>query len=185
MDTVEDGRRLVTYQGKDQWRGTGLLFSPLSWALLKRVASGKGTWFLLKLLTGDLQIWIGTFHFTPGLTVQKHEQEVQLFLQGRPRDGKPILLQGDANAQLGWTTLPTGTEPLGIEGKTIMMLDKFSAYGITLTAPLLHSSPRLQAGRGEATVKDTRSTLQQPRVYSGLGPTSMRGPTGFAGRIMS
>ena len=134
-DTTQDGSRLVSHRGKDQWRGVGIAFLPTEWSLLRRVAAGKGAWFLLKLLQGDLQLWIGTFHFTPGLTVQQHESEAHVFLSQRPKDGKPVLLQGDANAHLGWARVDAGVEPIGLEGKSIMLLDHIAAAGLSLTPP--------------------------------------------------
>ncbi|CAE7195220.1 unnamed protein product [Symbiodinium sp. CCMP2592] len=133
--TTKEGYRLVGHQGSSQWRGTGLLYSPLAWSVIRRVAKGKGTWFLLKSLRSSVQFWVATFHFTPGLTVQKHEQEVLEFLKGRPSDGRPVLLQGDSNAHLGWVAGSGAVEALGLEGKSIMMLDQFSAAGIRLCLP--------------------------------------------------
>ncbi|CAE7809873.1 RTase, partial [Symbiodinium sp. CCMP2592] len=133
--TTKEGYRLVGHQGSSQWRGTGLLYSPLAWSVIRRVAKGKGTWFLLKSLRSSVQFWVATFHFTPGLTVQKHEQEVLEFLKGRPSDGRPVLLQGDSNAHLGWVAGSGAVEALGLEGKSIMMLDQFSAAGIRLCPP--------------------------------------------------
>ena len=86
-------------------------------------------------LNGTLQVWIGTFHFPPGLSVQLHEQEVAAFLKGRPMDGRPVLVQGDANAQLGWVSGAAGTEAIGLAGKSIMMLDQLVAAGFCSGAP--------------------------------------------------
>ena len=91
----------VSHRYKDQWRGDGLVYDPTAWAVVSRKAAGKGVWFRVKHLASAIELWLGSFHFTPGCNQIAYSEEVTGFLSKKPRDGLPVIVQGDANADVG------------------------------------------------------------------------------------
>ena len=184
--TTDDGKRFVQHRARDQWRGTGILYDPSAWYILRRAAAGKGTWFLIKYLKGSLQLWVGAFHFTPGLTVQKHVEEVSMFLKGRPRDGKPVLLQvTQCTACLGsggfWSRASwTRGEVHHAESCFLISLRRvvfLSRHRRPLSSRLRPAVPGRQTDEG------TRLTWGLPREYFVQLSTYMKGRTWCAAQI--
>eukprot|EP00439_Symbiodinium_sp_Y106_P002367 s1323_g1.t1 len=61
-----------------------------------------GQWSTEKPQGKGIELWLGTFHFTPGCNQIVYSEEVTGFLNKKPKDGLPVIVQGDANADVGW-----------------------------------------------------------------------------------
>ena len=131
-----EGLTLTSHRDKSQWRGQGILFDAMTWSLTKRAAGVKGVWFKMKLLSAGTSLWLGTFHLTPGISQVEYSAELQSFLDKRPRDGLPFLLQGDANAEIAWSTVLSSVEAVGQGGKGSLLLAAFSEVGVVACPPL-------------------------------------------------
>ena len=66
------GRRVVAHGAQDQWHGTGLWYDQSAWCAVRKMKSGRGAWFKLRHLEQDLELWIGTANFNPGVSVDKY-----------------------------------------------------------------------------------------------------------------
>ncbi|CAE7623402.1 unnamed protein product [Symbiodinium microadriaticum] len=134
-DTIEKFT-VVSHRAKDQWRGAGILFDGRCWALLKRIPRQRGVWVQLKCLATGQQMWFGTFHFTPGCSHAVYSQEVQDFFAKTPRDGLPVVVQGDANSRMGWTTRGASVEAFGGDSKGSFLLGVLQEAGLDPCSPV-------------------------------------------------
>ncbi|CAE7854601.1 unnamed protein product, partial [Symbiodinium necroappetens] len=117
---------VLSHQPESQWRGTGLLFCKDEWSVLRKRPAGKGTWFKLRRLKDSSEIWVGTYHFTPGCTVDCFASQVDLFVSQAPKEPDRLVVQGDANAGFGWTETSGQWEAVGKDAKALILLDRFA-----------------------------------------------------------
>ncbi|CAE7037043.1 unnamed protein product [Symbiodinium sp. CCMP2592] len=133
------GRRVISHREERQWRGTGLWYDPGAWCVLKRVHTLRGTWFKLKHLERSAELWIGTAHFTPGVTAAKYEEEVHDHFAGLPRGAHRVAFQGDVNTAFGWTSSDLGgISEVAKEGKGGILHKVLVEHGLHILCP--HSS---------------------------------------------
>ena len=121
--------------------------------MVNRKAAGKGVWFRVKHLVSAIELWLGTFHFTPGCNQIVYSEEVTGFLNKKPKDGLPVIVQGDANADVGWgCTEGQQMMAVGRECNSTLLLNSLAEHLLCPTAPLpahrdLPTSRPRQAGR--------------------------------------
>ncbi|CAE7294337.1 unnamed protein product [Symbiodinium sp. CCMP2592] len=151
----QDAWTVCSYQHKDQWRGTGVMFCKDAWSILRRVPAGKGSWFKLRRLCDGFELWLATFHFTPGCTVDCFASQVDAFLRKKPAGKNRIVVQGDANAGLAWTQGEGTLQPSGRDAKALLLLDRFAKHDLSLVPPrspyvaLPTSRPRQEGREGK------------------------------------
>ena len=68
---------------------------------MRKSSAGKGTWYRLRHAQGS-EVWVGTAHFTPGVSQNAHAVEVHAFFEGLPATQLPVLLGCDLNSRVNW-----------------------------------------------------------------------------------
>ena len=126
--------REVSHRYRDQWRGDGLAFDPVAWTVVSRRAAGKGVWFRVKHLATAFELWLGTIHLTPGCNQCQFSSEVQGFLGKKPKDGLPVLVQGDANTHIEWAEGEAQGPALGHDGKSTILLNALAEHKLVPTS---------------------------------------------------
>ena len=148
-----EGRLVVHYRDKTQWRGTGISVNDSSWSIQKKISAGAGCWFRLKGLQTGVELWCGTFQLSPGTSLVDFEASLNRFLDKKPTTTLPIIVQGDVNAHFRWEQGPRGDTSVSTEGRSLLFRDRFLASGLHMVAPVrsqqsLPTSRPRQAGRG-------------------------------------
>ena len=149
------GKRLVTHQSAQQWRGTGLWYDGSVWCLVRKIGTAKGTWFKLRHLEGLWELWLGTSHFTPGVPAEGYETEVHDHFAGLPRTAHRVVYQGDVNTGFAWVPEGDGVSAVVKEGKGNILHKVMVEAGFTMGVPdvsQLHtptSRPRQAERRGQ------------------------------------
>ena len=117
----------------------------------------KGSWFRLRRQqdkTDSSFVWVHTISH-PGCTVDYFASQVDDFLRRAPPVKARVVVQGDANASLGWSEEAGSVEAVGKDAKSLILLDRFAKVGFGLVAPrspLRHlptSRPRQQGRHGK------------------------------------
>ena len=130
-----DGLTHTSYRANGEWRGQGVVFNDRIWAVTKRVPGAKGVWVRMKHLRHDVAVWFGVFHFAPGCNQAEYSSELQSFFRKKPRDGHPIVVQGDANAPLKWSEQGSEVHAVGQDCKAVLLLDCLEEHGLAPCAP--------------------------------------------------
>ncbi|CAE7577241.1 unnamed protein product [Symbiodinium sp. CCMP2592] len=149
------GRKVVTHRTADQWRGTGLWYDPGVWCVLRKLGSGRGSWFKVRHLEKPLELWIGTAHFSPGATVAGYEEEVHEHFRHLPKSAHRVVFQGDVNSAFGWTVSGDGITEVAREGKSNILHKVFVERGLSMTPPSCSqiqtptSRPRQEGRQGQ------------------------------------
>ncbi|CAE7776408.1 unnamed protein product [Symbiodinium sp. CCMP2592] len=102
------GRKIVTHRAEQQWRGSGVWYDAGAWCVLRKFSTNRGTWFKLKHLERAIELWLGTAHFSPGVTVARYEDEVHNHFDALPRNAHRVVFQGDVNTPFGWSQPSSG-----------------------------------------------------------------------------
>ena len=141
------GWTALTHRHEDVWRGTGLIYRSSSWKIVRRLASGRGTWFRLRHATFSNEFWVGTAHFDPGCTQTVHRAAVDEHLSRLKPTTLPVIFASDVNSQIKWQQTEEGdSRPFGRDGKTVGFLDATAAKGFRLAAPA-HSQFEMPTSR--------------------------------------
>ncbi|CAE7349524.1 unnamed protein product [Symbiodinium sp. CCMP2592] len=149
------GRRVISHRAEHQWRGTGLWYDAGSWCVLRRLCTGRGTWFKVRHLCQPLELWVGTAHFSPGVSVASYEDEVHEFFGALPRSAHKVVFQGDVNCAFGWTANHDGVGEIAKEGKSHIVHQAFVERGLAMIPPSAEqlntptSRPRQQDRQGQ------------------------------------
>ena len=126
----------LQHREPDAWRGTGLIYRPTRWRVMRRKVTPRGTWFRLRHISGT-ELWVGTAHFTPGTSQAVHAEQVCAHLQGLPPNQLPVLLGCDVNSVMSWAS---GEHEEGVpapkNGKTFEFLSQCRSRGLSAIAPL-------------------------------------------------
>ena len=129
------GRKVVSHRGANQWRGTGLWYDPGAWCILRKSHTNRGTWFKVRHLERRVELWIGTAHFSPGVTVDSYEDEVHNHFQGLPQGATRVVFQGDVNAAFGWARDGEQVTAVAREGKSHALHKAVMEKGLIMGTP--------------------------------------------------
>ncbi|CAE7202627.1 unnamed protein product [Symbiodinium sp. CCMP2592] len=129
------GRKVVTHRAEGQWRGTGLWYDPGAWCVLRKLRSERGTWFKVRHLERPLELWIGTAHFSPGVTVAVYEDEVHEHFRHLPQNAHRVAFQGDVNSAFGWARSGEGITEVAKEGKSNILHKVLVERGLSMVPP--------------------------------------------------
>ncbi|OLQ00488.1 putative 149 kDa protein [Symbiodinium microadriaticum] len=127
--------QIVSYRAEHAWRGAGVAFHTEEWAVVKRVAAGRGVWIQLKHLKEGCAVWVGSVHLTPGATHAQSEQEMSDFMRGSPKVSIPAVCQCDANAAIRWGLHEGELLPVGTDGKANEVLSQLGGARFRMVAP--------------------------------------------------
>ena len=123
-------------EGKSNGEVPGSCSIPLA-GVSSRKSRGPGVFgFSLSLCRLEEESGSGLSHFTPGCSHATYSQEVHDFLARKPCDGLPIILQGDANAHVGWTTKGSSVEAIGEDSKALFLLGSLQEAGLKGCPPV-------------------------------------------------
>ncbi|CAE7494044.1 ANKRD50, partial [Symbiodinium microadriaticum] len=115
---------VLGFRHEDVWRGTGLMFKSSRWKIVRRVATGRGTWFRIRHVVFGSEMWVGSAHFDPGDTQAKHRANVEEHLSKLKPTLLPIVLAADINSPIRWDQTEQGdSRPFGKDGKTVGFLE--------------------------------------------------------------
>ena len=113
---------LVSSQPRQGCRGTGVAFHTHKWCLLRRKASGHGTWFQLQHTQSQRRVWFGSGYFSTGVDKDSHATEVQEMLEKLPATADMVVLGSDCNTSLNWVKDGETSRIAGHSSKTQNML---------------------------------------------------------------
>ncbi|CAE7233474.1 unnamed protein product [Symbiodinium sp. CCMP2592] len=129
------GRRVVSHQAADQWRGTGLWYDTKEWCILRKLGTKKGTWLKLRRLQGGEELWLGTCHLSPGTSVAQFEIEAQDHFESLPVNARTVVFQGDVNTGFTWAEDRDGVDAVAKEGKGHILHKILMERGLKLGVP--------------------------------------------------
>ena len=109
--------KAVTFRPKGMWRGTGLLFDSAIWNIVSRRYTRRGVWIHLRHLESQEAVWFSTAHFSPGVTHEVYEAEVEDHLRAKPRQCRALVFQADLNCSFRWWRDRERVEVSGKDGK--------------------------------------------------------------------
>ena len=111
------GYRLLSHRPEGVWRGTGIVFHTSTWNMVSRKSSPRGIWVHLRHLASQESLWLSSVHFSPGVTQEIYEAEVEGHFRARPKGAKAIVLQGDLNSGFRWWSERERVEVSARDGK--------------------------------------------------------------------
>ena len=131
------GWTAVSFRHEEVWRGTGLLYKDSCWKIVRKLSSGRGTWYRVRHVAFASEFWVGTAHFDPGCTQGVHRAAVEEHLSKLKPTVLPVVLACDINSPIRWELTEDGdSRPFGRDGKTVGFLDVIASRGFRLAAPL-------------------------------------------------
>ena len=148
------GWEVLSHQSEEQWRGTGILYNPKVWAIMRRKEFERGIWVRVRHVATQEEMWIGSIHCTQRCTQVTHALEVHHAMEALPPTALPTLLMGDVNACVGWGKDTRGLFPYGKDGKALKMIDTLKSRSLRVHPPkeaqrhMPTSRPRKQGIRG-------------------------------------
>ena len=149
-----DKMTLLSFQAEEAWRGTGILYDPLVWQVMRRKGCTTGSWYRVRHLQSLSEFWYGVTYISPHLTALHLHAGLQTMLEMLPATTLPCLLAGDVNAPVSWTSSDDRLVPTGGDGKGRVLLDTLQSGGFELVPPCedqLHqptSKPRKEGAVG-------------------------------------
>ena len=127
---------VLGFRHEDVWRGTGLMFKSSRWKIVRRVATGRGTWFRIRHVVFGSEMWVGSAHFDPGDTQAKHRANVEEHLSKLKPTLLPIVLAADINSPIRWDQTEQGdSRPFGKDGKTVGFLEAAASRELRVASP--------------------------------------------------
>ena len=128
--------QVVSHRCELEWRGSGVGFRSDSWCLLRKRQSSRGVWVKLRRLRDNAELWCGSVYLSQGASREVHAQEIHDFMKIMPATLLPVLVGGDANTLLKWST-QSGEKAVAVapEAKGDYMLGVMQGEGLTLTPP--------------------------------------------------
>ena len=132
---------------------TGILYDQSCFAVMRRVASCKGTWFRLRHLPSAKELWIGSIYLAPSLTTLDMQGFLIEHLDKLPATTHPVFFSGDTNGEFHWGLQEDELFPFahGSKGKTL--IDTLQCYHFSITPPR-------KAQRFQATSNPRRDDVQ-------------------------
>ena len=131
-----EGWSTVSFRHEDTWRGTGLLYKESKWKIVRRLKSGRGTWFRLRHVIFANEIWVGTAHFDPSCTQVVHRAAVEEHLASLKPTSLPVILACDVNSNIRWERTEQGdVQAYGKDGKTVGFLESVAGRELRLAVP--------------------------------------------------
>ena len=131
----EEGWTFHAHRDPSAWRGCGVCFRTLQWAMLAKRRSSRGVWCKLRRKSDGAIFWVGSAHLTQGATKELHFAEVHEFIGQMPQDRVPVILGVDANTPFSWVCSNDEWMAVAKETKGENMLNRLLEDGIALTAP--------------------------------------------------
>ena len=126
----------VSYQGDVAWRGTGISYKTDEWAVMRRRATLKGTWFRLRHLQTQSECWIGSLYIAPHFSAVELQGLISQHLASLPATTLPVLLGADTNAGLKWHQGGEGSpQGFGSDGKGKVLHDTLPSFGYQVVPP--------------------------------------------------
>ncbi|CAE7650830.1 unnamed protein product, partial [Symbiodinium necroappetens] len=92
-------------------------------------------WYKLRHLEMDLEVWVGSSHFTPWCTVDKYEEELRDHFDTLPRNAGKVVYLGDVNTGFAWVRDGPGITPSPKEGKGGLLHQTFVEKGLHMGVP--------------------------------------------------
>ena len=126
---------LLSHQFEGEWRGTGILYDAVQYAVLRRLCTTKGTWFRLRHLDTRAELWVGSVYLAPHLCTLDMQQYLIELCDKLPATLHPVYLAGDTNAPLKWLVEHERVSPFGLESKPRTLLDTLHSYGFQIIPP--------------------------------------------------
>ena len=127
---------ILSYQDDASRRGVGVAYRAKEWTVMRRKAKGRATWFRIRRLADGLELWLGSAHFSQGVSCAVHQNEVSNLLQLLPATTLPCVIGADGNSPLGWTRDDEeGTIVVGKEAKSNLMIGAVEKAGFRFCGP--------------------------------------------------
>ena len=126
---------LLSHQVESEWRGTGVIYDPASFAVMRRLYSTKGTWFRFRHLTTKKELWMGSLYLAPSLNTLDMQGYLIEHLDRLPATTLPVYFSGDTNAPLQWSLEQGDIFPHGSDSKARTLIDTLTCYGYSLVPP--------------------------------------------------
>ena len=128
--------KMVGCRSDEQWRGTGIMFQPARWNVMRRLQAPKGTWYRLRHAQDGTEIWAGTVYLRPDLSQDEHAVALQDFLKKLPATQLPVIVPGDPNSEIAWGLGDEGAAvAFGRNGKTLGLLHSLASRGLHVRPP--------------------------------------------------
>ena len=163
--------KMVGCRSDEQWRGTGIMFQPARWNVMRRLQAPKGTWYRLRHAQDGTEIWAGTVYLRPDLSQDEHAVALQDFLKKLPATQLPVIVSGDSNSEIAWGSGDEGAAvAFGRNGKTLGLLHSLESRGLHVRPPSQDQWTTLQHIPG-------RRAEQANRLTSWHVPELTRGPS--------
>ena len=165
-----EGWPTLSFRHEDIWRGTGILYRDGRWKIVRRVSSGRGTWFRLRHVLLANEVWVGTIHLDPGCTQIVHRAAADEHLSKLKPTNLPVILACDVNSPIKWERAEQGdVQAYGKDGKTVGFLESMASrelrlavcLGKSITTPL-QADPGRKADKGNTL---TASVTKGPRSH--------------------
>ena len=129
------GWSVLSHRHVDTWRGTGLLYRASCWKIVRRLSTGRRTWYRVRHVTCGNEFWVGTAHLDPGCTRAVHRAAIEEHLSRLKPTTLPVLLSCDINSPIRWQQVDGDSQPFGRDGKTVGFLEAITSKGYRLAAP--------------------------------------------------
>ena len=126
---------VLTYQGDDSWRGTGVMYDASVWSIMRRVCSKRGTWFRFRNLATRREIWVGSLYIPPHYATLEFRELLDDHLQHLPATTLPVFLSADLNAAIKCQQHQETITAYGEESKTRSLLDALHQRGLQICPP--------------------------------------------------
>ena len=122
--------KVLTFRPEGMWRGTGVAFDSSTWNVVSKKSSMRGVWVHLRHLESAESVWFSTAHFSPGITQELYEAEVENHFRAKPRQCRALVFQGDLNCSFRWWRDKERVEASGKDGKADLFVRYASEAGL-------------------------------------------------------
>ena len=129
------GWEILSHRFDEQWRGTGIMYNPKVWTVMRRRHFERGMWVRVRHVMTKAEMWIGSIRCTQRCTQVTHAQEIRQALHALQPTSLPTVLMGDVNACVGWGSDAKELFPFGKDGKSLRMMDLLKSRSLCAHPP--------------------------------------------------
>ena len=150
----EENWQILSYQGIENWRGTGIAYRPKIWQVMRKRANEHGSWYRLRHSETQRELWFGVVYVPPHATISELQERLVLVMSLLPSTTLPCCLSGDVNSPVSWNYDEGEVVATGEDGKGRVLLDVLQSQGFSLVPPVDDqmaqptSRPRKPGARG-------------------------------------
>ena len=103
--------------------------------MIRKKGHEYGSWYRLRHVNTQAELWVGSIYVPPHHGMVDLQTHVSGMLSVLPACNLPVVLMGDTNAGLKWSSVEGQGTAAGADGKGRVLIDCLASQGFALVAP--------------------------------------------------